>query len=96
MVALSTDIREAELNTCRSVSALAARSKKASKQFEVFIAFPSRLESAAKKGFTVPRRWLEAPAVSEWLKSKGFSTQNVKQLGGLLLSVTEREPEAAA
>ena len=75
---------------------LSARSQEPPKQFDVLIVFPSRLESAAKKGFTVPRRWMEAPQVSEWLRSNGFSTKGVKQLGGLLLSVTEKDPEAAA
>jgi hypothetical protein len=75
---------------------LAQKVQEASRSFEVLIAFSSRLESAPKKGFTVPRRWMEAPAVSAWLKSKGFDTRNVKQLGGLLLSVTEKDPEAAA
>lgn len=79
-----------------AVSALAARSREPLRPFEVLIAFPSRLESSPKKGFSIPRRWIEAPQVSDWLKTNGFDTESVKQLGGLLLSVTERDPEAAA
>lgn len=73
-----------------------ARAKEPHRQFDVMIAFPSRLESSSKKGFTVPRRWLEAPAVSEWLRCHGFPVEEVKQQGGLLLTATEKDPEAAA
>jgi len=79
-----------------ALRAISSRSKEPLREFDVLIVFPSRLESSSKKGFTVPRRWMEAPAASEWLKTNGFATEALKQLGGLLLSVTEKEPEAAA
>ena len=75
---------------------ISKRSAEPLRKFDVLIAFPSRLEPSSKKGFTVPRRWLEAPAVSRWLTEHDFSVEEVKQLGGLLLEVTERDPEAAA
>jgi hypothetical protein len=78
------------------VSVISKRSQEPLRKFDVLIAFPSRLEPSSKKGFTVPRRWLEAPAVSRWLTEHDFSVEDVKQLGGLLLEVTEPDPEAAA
>lgn len=87
---------EQSSSLAEALRALAARSQEPRRTFEVLIAFPSRLEPSTKKGFTLPESWMEAPAVSEWLKSNGFSTTDVKQLGGLRLSVTEKDPEAAA
>ncbi len=87
---------ENTLSLAEAVRSLSTRSYEPPKTFDVLIVFPSRLESAGKKGFKVPRRWLEAPQASEWLTTNGFSTKGVKQLGGLLLSVTEKDPEAAA
>lgn len=79
-----------------ALRAISSRSKEPHRQFNVLIVFPSRLESSPKKGFIVPHRWMEAQAASEWLKAHGFATDEVKQLGGLLLTVTEKDPEAAA
>lgn len=78
------------------VEAIAARASEKPKQFNVLIAFPSRLAASEKKGFSTPTRWIEASDVSGWLRQRGFSVEDVKQQGGLLLTVTERDAGAAA
>ena len=78
------------------VEAIAARASEPPREFDVLVAFPSRLAASEKKGFTVPKRWLEASEVSAWLTKHSFSVEDVKQQGGLLLTVTEQDAEAAA
>lgn len=78
------------------VEAIANRASQPQNAFHVLIAFPSRLKASEKRGFSIPDRWLEARRVSEWLTEHGFPVEDIKQQGGLLLTVTERDAVAAA
>jgi hypothetical protein len=86
----------AESRLSMMLESIAARADQPRRPFDVLIAFPSKLAASKKKGFTVPDRWLEASQVSAWLVRNHFSIEGVKQQGGLLLTVTEHDAEAAA
>ena len=43
----------------------------------------------------MPREWLDASAVSAWLLEQGIDTSNIRQGGGLLLSVRATDRWAA-
>lgn len=58
--------------------------------FEVMIAF----ERPPHRRFARPPEWRDARSVSTWLAAAGFST--IRQHGGLLLSLTARDPYSAA
>jgi hypothetical protein len=59
---------------------------------EVLVAFESIPKT--KSGF--PSDWLDAPAVSLWLRKVGFDIAGVRQRGGLVFHVEARDGRAAA
>jgi hypothetical protein len=59
--------------------------------FDVLVAF----SSAPRVGQAMPREWRTAAGVITWLQEHGFESANVRQGGGLLLSVRARDPWSA-
>jgi hypothetical protein len=59
--------------------------------FDVMVAF----SSAPRAGQAMPQEWRTAAAVVTWLREHGFELANVRQGGGLLLSVRARDPWSA-
>lgn len=47
------------------------------------------------KGQTPPPEWRTPPQVSDWLRTRGFDTTNVRQDGGFLLTVEALDPGSA-
>ncbi len=68
---------------------LALRSPRA---YEVLVAF----EAVPKTKSGTPADWLDASAVSQWLRKAGFDISGVRQRGGLVFSVEARDGRAAA
>lgn len=62
-------------------------------EFKVLVAFPSPL--IPPRGLLPPQSWKSATEVAEWLATNGFDADGIRQQGGLLLSVSAREPESA-
>lgn len=60
--------------------------------YQVLVAF----DRAPLKKFGRPDGWVESRAVVDWLAAERFSTVNVKQIGGLCLNISARDPQAAA
>ncbi|MBX7123258.1 MAG: hypothetical protein K1X42_14105 [Opitutaceae bacterium] len=60
--------------------------------YEVLVTF----ESIPKTKSGLPRDWLDAPAVSQWLRTRGFETTGVRQRGGLVFEVESRDGRGAA
>jgi hypothetical protein len=61
------------------------------RRFRVLVAFAA--VPAGKSG--MPPHWVDAPAVSEWLRANGFGVSNIRQNGGVWFSVTACDPWAA-
>ena len=61
------------------------------REFRVLVAFGA----FTKRQDSMPSGWLDAPAVSRWLRDRGFDVQDLRQKGGIVVSVTARDPEAA-
>lgn len=75
----------------QKASALVNRSEQ---EFTVLVAFPSPL--IPPNGLLPPESWVNATDVTAWLTRNGFSSEGLRQQGGLLLTVGAREPESAA
>lgn len=63
----------------------------APRNFEVLIAF----ETAPKSPAGLPPRWIDAAAVSAWLKQHGYGAHGVRQEGGMLFQISARDADAA-
>jgi hypothetical protein len=61
-------------------------------QFDVLIVF----EAVPHPRFGRPDGWLEAPQVSGWLEAHNFSTVDLRQQGGMTLTISARDARAAA
>jgi hypothetical protein len=66
--------------------------KAGNRTFEVLIAF----DEITPERFGRPNGWIEADAVTVWLKAHNFSTINIRQLGGVVLQIEARDGGAAA
>jgi hypothetical protein len=62
-------------------------------EYVVLVAFPSPL--IPPRGLLPPQSWKNASEIAEWLSTNGFDPDGVRQQGGLLLTVSAREPESA-
>jgi len=62
-------------------------------EYAVLVAFPSPL--IPPQGLLPPQSWRNATEVAEWLANNTIETETVRQQGGLLLTVSAREPESA-
>lgn len=62
-------------------------------EYAVLVAFPSPL--IPPQGLLPPQSWRNATEVAEWLANNTIETDTVRQQGGLLLTVSAREPESA-
>jgi hypothetical protein len=60
---------------------------KPEKQFQILVAF--RESPSNKTGF--PESWVAAQEVTLWLKENGFSTEGLRQSGGMWLDVSARD-----
>lgn len=63
----------------------------ARRRYEVLIAF----ERISRTRDIFPVGWLDAPAVSSWLRANGSTRADVRQYGGMLIEVEARDPIAA-
>ena len=61
-------------------------------QFDVLVALRASPRGKTPK----PQGWLEAPGVSQWLTNNGSDQRNVRQVGGIVLSIDARDRWAAA
>jgi len=61
------------------------------RDYEVLVAF----EAAPKGKSGMPRIWLSAPDVSNWLRNNNFKVEGIRQNGGILLKVRARDPWSA-
>jgi hypothetical protein len=61
-------------------------------QFEILVA----LGASPRRNAPAPEGWLDAPNVSAWLVSNGSNPRNVRQAGGIVFSVAQRDRWSAA
>lgn len=64
---------------------------KPSREYEVMVAF----SAFTKRQGSMPSGWLDAPDVSDWLRTRKFDVAGVRQKGGILIRVTARDAVAA-
>jgi hypothetical protein len=67
-----------------------AMAQKPARDYDVLVAFG---EFAKRK--EMPPGWLDAAAVSSWLKTRSFDVKEVRQKGGILMRLPARDPHAA-
>jgi len=73
------------------VAAAHGLARETAREFRVLVAFESM--PATKSGMA--SNWIDAPAVSHWLRTNNFEVTNVRQNGGVWLKVTALDPWAA-
>jgi hypothetical protein len=61
------------------------------KEYEVLVAF----SAFTKRKDGMPAAWLDASAISHWLKSRNFDVKAIRQKGGILIRIPARDPNAA-
>lgn len=61
------------------------------KLYNVLVAF----SAFTKRKDSMPPGWLDAPAVSHWLKARNFDVREIRQKGGILMQVPARDSSAA-
>jgi hypothetical protein len=61
------------------------------RDYRVLVAFEAA--PAGKSG--MPPRWLDAPTVSEWLRTNGFDVTGIRQTGGVWIAVSARDAWSA-
>jgi hypothetical protein len=64
----------------------------APKDYDVLVAF----DRVPDKKFGRPAGWVDSKAVVAWLAIHKFTTANIKQIGGIRLQTSARDPQAAA
>ena len=64
---------------------------KPAKDYDVLVAFGD----FTKRKDAMPDGWLDASAVSHWLKTRAFDVKEIRQKGGILMRVPARDPHAA-
>ena len=65
--------------------------QKPAKDYDVLVAFGD----FTKRKDAMPDGWLDASAVSHWLKTRAFDVKEIRQKGGILMRVPARDPHAA-
>jgi hypothetical protein len=60
--------------------------------YDILVAF----DRVPDKKFGRPAGWVDSKTVVAWLATHEFTTSNVKQIGGILLQLSARDPQAAA
>ena len=68
-----------------------AMAQKPTKDYDVLVVFGE----FAKRKDAMPAGWLDASAVSNWLKTRNFDVKEIRQRGGILMRVPARDPHAA-
>ena len=61
------------------------------REYEVLAAF----SAFTKRKDNMPAGWLDAAAVSQWLKSRNFDVKDIRQKGGVSIRILARDPNAA-
>lgn len=61
------------------------------REYEVLAAF----SAFTKRKDSMPAGWLDAAAVSQWLKSRDFDVKDIRQKGGVSIRILARDPNAA-
>lgn len=69
-----------------------ALASSAPKVYDILIAF----DRVPHKKFGRPAGWIDSKAVVTWLANRNFTTTNIKQIGGICLQISARDPQAAA
>lgn len=64
---------------------------KPSREYEVLVAF----SAFTKRHDSMPAGWLDAPDVSQWLRTRNIDVGGIRQKGGILMRVLARDPVAA-
>ncbi|MDX1984577.1 MAG: hypothetical protein SFV51_30175 [Bryobacteraceae bacterium] len=68
-----------------------ARARSPAREYKVLVAF----SAFTKRRDGMPAGWLDASAVSQWLKARDFDVKEIRQKGGILMGMPARDPHAA-